>query len=261
MVSTLGFDPRGGVSTTSRSANIYQLLGVDIMEDKHVGENIGIYEVLYLCDYKSNDGHKMYHIKCSECGWENDIQYRRIKNLSNVCNHLTAGGSYVNFNGKNKWKCQRLRKIFDGMRDRCYNVNSNEYKWYGQKGVKVCEEWIKNPLEFEEWALTNGYENNLTIDRINADKDYCPVNCRWITLEENARRAGKVNWITIGDTTLTGRQWAERLGLGIPTVDKYIRLYGMDKTKELITAMLQSPLSEKHRGSRQSWFSVYGIET
>ena len=58
-----------------------------IYDDKHVGEKIGIYEILYMRDYKSNDGHKVYHIKCNECGWESDIQYRNIKHLSQKCNH------------------------------------------------------------------------------------------------------------------------------------------------------------------------------
>lgn len=261
MVSTLGFDPRGGVSTTSRSANIYQLLGVDIMEDEHVGENIGVYEVLYLCDYKSNDGHKMYHIKCSECGWENDIQYRNIKALSKTCNHLTACGSYVNFNGKNSWKNQRIKSIFDGMRDRCYNVNSDDYRWYGQKGIKICNEWAKNPLIFEEWALSNGYNAGLTIDRIDSDKDYCPDNCQWIPLEENSRKAGRVNWITVNDETLTGHQWSEKLGLGTNTINTAIREHGLDKTKELIARMIADPPALKNRKPRTTWFSVYGIET
>ena len=229
------------------------------MENEHVGENIGIYKVLYLCDYKSNDGHKMYHIKCSECGWEDDIQYRHIKGLSKVCNHLTVGGSYVDFNGKNSWKNQRIKKIFNGMRDRCYNINSEDYRWYGQKGIKIYTEWIKTPLLFEEWALNNGYNKNFTIDRIDSNKDYCPDNCQWIPLPENSRKAGAVNWITIDDETLTGRQWSEKLNIGVNTINTAIREYGLDKTKELITKMLNDPPTFKYRKGKQSWFSVYGI--
>ena len=58
---------------------------------------------------------------------------------------------------------------------------------YGGKGIRVCQEWLDNPELFEEWSLENGYEDNLTIDRIDSTKDYCPDNCRWVTLEDNAK--------------------------------------------------------------------------
>lgn len=230
-----------------------------VYDDKHVGEKIGVYEILYMHDYKSNDGHKVYHIKCSECGWESDTQYRNIKNLSETCNHMKACGSYVNFNGRNAWKNQRIKSIFDGMCFRCYNVNSEDYQWYGSKGIKICEKWIKDPTTFEEWALNNGYNDELTIDRIDSEKDYCPENCQWIPLEENVRKAGKVNWITVNGETLTGRQWSEKLGLGVNTINKAIKKYGIENTKKLILKMIEDRPKSKQRKSRESWFSTYEL--
>lgn len=78
------------------------------------------------------------------------------------------------------------------MRRRCNNQNSKKYKWYGGKGIKVCEEWDHGYGGFEnfyQWAIENGYNDELTIDRIDSDKDYEPSNCRWITLKENIHRA------------------------------------------------------------------------
>ena len=230
------------------------------VKDDHIGEQIGIYKILYLCDYKSNDGHKIYHIQCTECGWENDIQYRYIKTLSSTCNHVIVGGIYTNLNRKVKWQNKRIQHIFNGMRNRCYNENDKNYHVYGEKGVRICNEWMNNPVLFEEWSLNNGYKDNLTIDRIDSDKDYCPENCQWITFEENTRKAGIVNWITVNDVTLTGRQWSDRLSLGPNTINTAIREYGLVKTKELIEAMLKDPPSGKHRKSHQTWFSTYGIQ-
>ena len=225
--------------------------------DKYVNTDIGIYHVESVCDRRDADGHKLYHAKCRHCGYENDMRLFTIQHAK-MCRHQNRSGRFLEF--KPYWECSRLRDIFKGMQDRCCNPNNKDYYWYGNKGVRVCQEWLNNPQSFEEWALNNGYANDLTIDRIDSDKDYCPSNCRWISLPENTRRAGKVNWITVGDVTLTGRQWADKLGLGLLTIDRYIRDYGLDLTIKLIVAMLKEPPSTKHRKPRVTWFEAYGIQ-
>jgi hypothetical protein len=85
----------------------------------------------------------------------------------------------------------RLYTIWCSMRRRCStDPNAYAYKWYGKKGVKVCEEW-NDYLVFKEWAMSHGYADDLTIDRIDPSKDYCPENCQWITRSENTARANK----------------------------------------------------------------------
>ena len=69
------------------------------------------------------------------------------------------------------------------MMSRCYNKNSWNYKWYGGKGITVCDEWRNDFLNFRDWALENGYSKELTLDRIDGGRDYCPENCRWTTWE------------------------------------------------------------------------------
>ena len=85
----------------------------------------------------------------------------------------------------------RLYKILSGMKSRCCNPNDKHYKWYGGKGITVCEEWSgENGVQmFIEWALNNGYEENLSIDRINSDGNYEPSNCRWVTVSTNSSLA------------------------------------------------------------------------
>ena len=86
----------------------------------------------------------------------------------------------------------RPYKILSGMKVRCYNPNNPHYKWYGGRGIKVCDEWLgkEGALRFVEWAMENGYRDDLTIDRIDPEKDYSPDNCRWISSIDNSSRNG-----------------------------------------------------------------------
>lgn len=89
----------------------------------------------------------------------------------------------------------RLYKIYHGMLQRCTNPNNSNYQYYGGKGIAVCDEWSnkENGLQsFMEWSLSHGYNESLTIDRIDSSAGYAPDNCQWITARENAFRAHTV---------------------------------------------------------------------
>ena len=86
---------------------------------------------------------------------------------------------------------ERIKRIWKNMKNRCGNPNATSYEIYGGRGITVCEEWENSFMSFYEWALNNGYEETLSIDRIDNDKGYCPYNCRWATAKEqraNQRR-------------------------------------------------------------------------
>lgn len=78
----------------------------------------------------------------------------------------------------------RIYKEWVSMNSRCYTKSSTAYKKYGAKGVTVCDEWRHNFLAFYEWAIKNGYADNLTLDRIDSTKGYGPNNCKWATYAE-----------------------------------------------------------------------------
>lgn len=82
---------------------------------------------------------------------------------------------------------KRLLGIWHEMKQRCSNVKRAKAHLYVLKGIRVCEEWLSDFNLFKEWAISNGYAENLTIDRIDSDKDYCPENCRWATRTTQSR--------------------------------------------------------------------------
>lgn len=228
------------------------------MKEDIVGTQIGIYSVLYECDYKSNDGHRMYHVKCSKCGWETDNQLRHIKLLSNECHHQNSLGKYIVGKNATKWRNKRIADIFHGMTQRCYNQNNKAYRFYGAKGIKISEEWLADPIKFEEWSLANGYADDLTIDRIDSSKDYCPENCRWVTLEDNAKYKSDAKITTIDGISHTGRDWGKLCGLNTNTINKMLRKYPEELVAKFIRERLKNPNLTRH--SHQTWFDVYEIE-
>ena len=113
----------------------------------------------------------------------------------------------------------RLYNVWSLMKERCYNSNRKEYPNYGGRGIEVCPEWL-DAKTFIEWALKNGYEDNLTIDRIDINGNYCPQNCRWVSrkAQQNNRRNNRL--ITYKGETKTITQWANEYSIPYYVVSK-----------------------------------------
>ena len=225
--------------------------------DNHVGETYGIYTLIEFLNEKDKYGHYLYKGKCKICGYETVRPFSHFSApsaITNNCKHLDRNGNYYNFN-KYNWSNERIGSIFNGIKDRCYNKNNKSYKWYGEKGVKVCKEWIDNPKLFENWALSNGYKDNLTIDRIDENKDYCPENCRWVTNINNAKYKSTTSLIEVDGETHTGKDWAKILGFGINLINNYIRKYGLENTIKFIKKYQANPTLEPK--GNQSYYDLY----
>lgn len=95
---------------------------------------------------------------------------------------------------------RRLSNVLRQMKDRCCNPKNRAYKWYGNRGIRVCDKWKTSVSAFVRWALRHGYQVGLTIDRMDNDKDYSPSNCQWITIGDNLRKKIKKMHVAFGDS-------------------------------------------------------------
>ena len=112
-------------------------------------------------------------------------------------------------NHSHKMSGTRMYHIWQGMKMRCYNPHDARYDRYGGRGIKMCDEWRESFQSFYDWATENGYEETLSIDRIDNNGDYCPENCRWSDTQEQARNRSSNIRITIGNATKTLTEWCE----------------------------------------------------
>lgn len=113
---------------------------------------------------------------------------------------------------------KRLKSIYRGMKSRCYNKNSINYKYYGGKGVIICEDWLSSFENFYEWAISNGYNKELTIDRIYPNEGYNPRNCKWSTKKEQSYNRSMSVKLTYNGKTMYLTQWAEELNIDKKTL-------------------------------------------
>ena len=88
---------------------------------------------------------------------------------------------------ENKLKI-KINRAYYAMKDRCCNPKYNKYKNYGGRGIKVCDEWLRDKKAFVEWAINNSVDLTLTLDRIDVNKDYSPENCRWASMKQQQNK-------------------------------------------------------------------------
>lgn len=137
----------------------------------------------------------------------------------------------------------RLYTIWSLMKRRCLNSSTKEYKSYGGRGITLCDEWLESK-SFIDWALDNGYSDNLTLDRIDNDGNYCPENCRWVSRKVQSENRRSNRFITYNGETKTITQWAEDNGLKYYIVKKRLDILGWSVEKAL-TEPIQMKYSNK----------------
>lgn len=127
----------------------------------------------------------------------------------------------------------RIYHIWRGMKDRCYNPNAEKYKSYGARGIHVYEEWRNDVLSFYNWAINNGYSDDLTIDRIDVNGNYEPNNCRWATNIEQSRNKQNTLYYTIDGITKPFREWCDIYDINYKKAHSRLKRYGKDNVDKI----------------------------
>lgn len=125
-------------------------------------------------------------------------------------------------NTKHGWGKTRLYNIWNSMKQRCLNKNSKDYRRYGGRGITVCKEWVESFEAFRDWAIANGYADNLTIDRINNNGNYEPSNCRWTTNKRQQNNKRNNHLLTYRGETHSISEWAKKVGISVTALKQRI---------------------------------------
>ena len=162
-------------------------------------------------------GHRYILCKC-DCGTEKSINLHSLLNgCSNSCGclrreYIASKNFKHGFANRNN-ELERIYCIWSGMKKRCYSETDPGYKNYGGRGITICDEWKDNYPAFREWSISNGYSDELSIDRIDNDKGYAPDNCRWTTAKVQGNNTRVNHRVTYKGETHTLSEWSDITGI------------------------------------------------
>lgn len=200
-----------------------------------IGKKIGTFLVeCRVKDMSESVNHRSSLWKCvCECGHIMIKKQQQLIKPKNTCckNCHPKNKKYVTnimLNGK----LTELYNVWRSMRQRTKDINCYCYKDYGGRGIKVCEEW-ENYDVFYDWSMKNGYDKNLTLDRINNDGSYEPNNCRWTSMKEQCNNRRNNVTILFKDKNYTLQQLADILGTNQETLSYRLNSMSIEEAMEL----------------------------
>lgn len=181
------------------------------------GQKFGRLTVIKFDKKIETSNNRKYYWLC-KCEYGNivSINSANLKNghtLSCGCLRLE---NCINATKKHLQTGSDLYYVWSQIKQRCNNPNNKRYKNYGARCIKFCNEW-EDFTNFYNWAKENGYKKGLTIDRIDNNGNYEPLNCRWITNKEQQNNKRNNHLITYNNETLTVTQWAEKYNINVYT--------------------------------------------
>ena len=175
--------------------------------DNLIGQKFGRLTVVAANRKKKTTRWRIYCICECECGTIKEIAYDSLRTGETIsCGCLRLIDAAKNHPERSK---KALYKIWQGMKDRCYNPNSSSYKYYHDNGITICDEWLNSLDQFVKWSLNNNYSPALTLDRIDYKGNYEPSNCRWVTFKTQNNNKENNLYITIDNCKRSLSQWCE----------------------------------------------------
>lgn len=151
--------------------------------------------------------------KCCNCGVEREISQSAVLRKKAKCDCISERHKRGGFDEKS-----RLYNIYMGIIKRTTKPYCKDYPNYGARGIKMCDEWLNDYGSFYTWAMNNGYDDHLSIDRMDNNGNYEPSNCRWVTAKEQANNTRKNRVIEYDGVKMTLKQWSEKVGIDRTTI-------------------------------------------
>lgn len=196
-----------------------------------VGQRFNALLVVSMAGTKNN--RVLWNCKC-DCGNTVVVDtHSLMTNNTKSCGCKKYGNRETHGEAKSGHQT-RLYRIWSGMKNRCNNESHIGYAHYGAKGIKVCDKW-RDYNEFKKWAFANGYDDKLTIDRIDNQKGYSPENCRWVTNKIQSNNTTRNHYVTVGNETLTISQWADRYNIPCRTIAARLNQLGWSPKEAVMT--------------------------
>lgn len=205
--------------------------------DNFIGQRFGRWVTTKFSHYSiikttGAKGASYFHCRC-DCGNEKIVCIiALIANQSKSCGCLLREQNIART--KHGLYQHKLMKVWGSIKQRCNNSKNKAYENYGGRGIKMCKQWENSFICFYNWSIKNGWNENLSIDRIKVNKGYYPSNCRYITMNEQKHNTRRNVFLTMNGERLTISQWSDKTNINVHTIFGRIKR-GWDTKKVLTT--------------------------
>lgn len=231
-------------------------------DDSWIGKKFGKLTVIGFERKKKAGQGWNWKVIC-DCGKEKTVNPTDVKNgktRSCGCLHDELCKQRASKFKHNVYEYRRLYGIYNGIKRRCYSEKEPRYKDYGGRGIAMCDEWM-NPEDgfdkFADWSISNGYQDELTIERISVNGDYCPENCCWITRKAQACNKRDTRWVDYKGEHIRLIALCDHLGLRYDTIHDRIYKRGWSVEKAIETpSERENSLRSKCREANISYGTV-----
>lgn len=192
------------------------------------GKRFGKLVVMKLFDIKK---YKKYWLCKCDCGGQIVVRDDCLKrNVTHSCGCLKH---------KHDLSECKLYKVWVSIKSRCLNKDDRAFKNYGGRGITMCKEWKNSFQTFYDWAMENGYESGLSIDRIDVNGNYCPENCRWATSQEQLNNTRRNHFVEYKGEKHTIAEWGRIVGLSRALIENRIMNYKWTAERALTTPVIR----------------------